>query len=606
MQLNKVKKVLASVVSLALVVSMSVVAPMTVPAASTNTVALISLAINPNTVTLGTIGGSFVAKPTYNPSNTTQKGVFFSSSNTKVVTVNNTGVVKAIGYGTATVKAQSTANGKLSGFVTVTVSKTVTIHMLASLNPEIVLKNNPLISLIKQDLNINLVVEAPPQSSYGDRASVEVAAGDMPDLMINGTDVNETTWAKQGVFANLTSLVKNYPNLMTNISPQQWGDVKLTGDNTLWGVPRPNSYDKWGFIINKAWLDKLRLSVPTTVAQFNAVCAAFTKDDPDGDGKADTYGCAFGAQQSSLDSGVWHMYNDFLSTAYNISNWNVQMPDANGSFTLRPYKSEYYDYLGELRSLYSQNIIDRDFITFNSNENLDAFAQGKVGITGASETGFMTNIVEFYNLNPKNYIFCAPLTLKAGQTPNYVLAPSNWMAFYINAKSKVINDCLRLLDWGNSAEGFTAMQFGIQGQDYTSYSLDTRQITQTTAQHAKMITVAGGNFSFANAFQQRRPLEGGNTAADTAIWKTQSAATEAVTANMYVPFVKYIDGMSGAIPDQAKALSTLEVQYVTGQATLAQLKAYVNGAYKKASAPYEAWLQNYMKSNPINVVKPSK
>jgi hypothetical protein len=300
------------------------------------------------------------------------------------------------------------------------------------------------------------------------------------------------------------------------------------------------------------------------------------------------------------------MYNDFLSTAYNISNWNVQMPDANGSFTLRPYKSEYYDYLTEMRSLYSQNIIERDFITFNSNENLDAFAQGKVGITGASQKSFMQNIVEFYNLNPKNYVFCAPLTLKAGGTPNYVLSPSNWMAFYINAKSKVINDCLRLLDWGNSAEGFTAMQFGIQGQDYTSYNLDTRQITQTAAQHAKMITVAGGNFSFANAFQTRGGLEGGNTAADTASWIAQSTAAQSVTANMFVPFVKYIDGMSGAIPDQAKALSTLEVQYVTGQATLAQLKAYVNGAYKTASAPYEKWLVNYMKSNPISVQKPSK
>lgn len=42
--------------------------------------------------------------------------------------------------------------------------------------------------------------------------------------------------------------------------------------------------------IRKDWLDRLHLPVPTTWAQVAADAVAFTKDDPDGDGKADTYG----------------------------------------------------------------------------------------------------------------------------------------------------------------------------------------------------------------------------------------------------------------------------------------------------------------------------
>lgn len=477
----------------------------------------------------------------------------------------------------------------------------VDIHMIAQINPEISLDNNPVVALIKEKLGINLIIEAPPQNNYGDRVKVVVAAGDMPDLFINGTDIDATNWAKEGLFANLTDLVKNYPNLMKNISPQQWGDTKLLGDDNIWGVPRPNSYDKWGYIINKKWLDKLNLKAPRTVDEFNAVVKAFTEGDPDGNSKNDTYGAAFGAQQSSMDSGVWHMYNDFLSTAYNIANWAPQMPDKDGSFTLRPFKSGYYDYLTELRSLYSQGTIDRDFVTFNSSENLDAFAQGRVGITGASETSFIRSIIEKYNLNPNDYEYAPPLTLDPNTKPAYVLPPSNWMAFYINAKSQYINDSLRLLDWGNSEEGFIAMQLGIQGSDYNSYDIANRQVDRTADQAKQATTVTSNMFSFANAFDGRPAIEGGTTAELTQYWKQQSSAAESLVQNMYVPFTKFIDSMNSNIPDQAKQLNTLEVRYVTGQISLDTLKSYVNGDYKKATSSYVSQLQEYMAKNPVTV-----
>lgn len=477
----------------------------------------------------------------------------------------------------------------------------VDIHMISQINPEVSLENNPVVELVKQKLGINLIIEAPPLNNFGDRVKVKVAAGDMPDLFIFGTDIDATNWAKEGLLLNMTDLIKDYPNLMKNISPQQWGDTKLLGDSNIWGMPRTNSYDKWGFVINKKWLDNLNLKAPRTVEEFNAVCKAFTENDPDGNGKNDTYGVAFGASQSSMDSGTWHMYNDFLSTAYNIANWAPQMPDKDGSFTLRPYKSGYYDYLTELRNLYSQGIIERDYVTFNSSENLDAFAQGRVGITGASETSFISSVIEKYNLNPSDYEYCPPLTLTASEKPSYVLPPSNWMAYYINAKSEHISDCLRLLDWGNSEEGFVAMQLGIQGTDYDSYDIAGRQVSRTADQAQHATTVTSNMFSFANAFDGRSCIEGGTTAELTQYWKDQSSAAEAVVQNIYVPFTKFIDSMNSNIPDQAKQLNTLEVRYVTGQIDLDTLKAYVNGDYKNATSSYVTQLKDYMATNPVTI-----
>jgi uncharacterized protein YjdB len=69
-------------------------------------------------------GGQELLSVTYSPANTTDRGITWSSSNTNVVTVSN-GLVRAVGGGSATITATSTAN---SGVVaTCTVSVTVPV-----------------------------------------------------------------------------------------------------------------------------------------------------------------------------------------------------------------------------------------------------------------------------------------------------------------------------------------------------------------------------------------------------------------------------------------------------------------------------------------------
>ena len=101
------------------------------------------------------------------------------------------------------------------------------------------------------------------------------------------------------------------------------------------------------------------------------------------------------------------------------------MPDADGSFTLRPLKSKYYDYVTLVRDLYAEGIIDREFITHKAEEHIEKFAQGRVGIVGASGKNFTTNVLEKYSLNPDDYLYCAPLVLEESQDPVYVMPPSD-------------------------------------------------------------------------------------------------------------------------------------------------------------------------------------
>lgn len=71
------------------------------------------------------------------------------------------------------------------------------------------------------------------------------------------------------------------------IVPTAWKAAKDSHGDTY---AVPFSAQANVLLIRKDWLDKLHLPTPTTWAQIEQVAKAFTTEDPDGDGKNDTYG----------------------------------------------------------------------------------------------------------------------------------------------------------------------------------------------------------------------------------------------------------------------------------------------------------------------------
>ncbi len=472
----------------------------------------------------------------------------------------------------------------------------VEIEMVHMLNPEIDVKNNAVLDKIEEELGIRLVIEAPPVNDFWTRTQVMVATGDMPDFFLNGTDVNFEKWSKEGLIADITDDIEKYPNLMKNITKEQWGDTTAMHDGKIYGVPRCNAYDYWGFMINKEWLNKVGMEAPKTVDEFIEVCRAFTNEDPDGNGKNDTYGASFG---TDIEGGFWSLFNDFFSTAYNISQ-HTGMPDKNGEFNMKQYTPEYYDYLDAMKKLYEENIIDREFITHKSEEQVEKFAQGRVGIVGMSGKRYMTEL-EKYGLDPTKYEYCSPLVQKEGDDPKYVMPPSNWCAFLINSETDKKDDILRFLDWANTEEGFVLTHLGIQGQHYESYDIENRSVVQTEEQKLEQQKVAGDMFGFANAFDGRSLIEGGSTPESTKIWKENTEKANEGVKNIYTPFVKCFFSMANEIPDEMKNVSMLEVRYITGESSKEELKDYIDNEFKEKTEKYTKDYQEFMKENPVTI-----
>ncbi|MCL1855972.1 MAG: extracellular solute-binding protein [Clostridia bacterium] len=475
----------------------------------------------------------------------------------------------------------------------------VVVTAVLQINAEVDLENNPMIQYIEDTLNIRLIIEAPPPSGYGDRVRQIVAGGDMPDLVHFGADTAAKQWAEDGLLLELTDLIDQYPNMSVNHTLEQRGDCDFFGDGRIWGLPKANSYDVWGFLINKAWLDKVGKEIPTTVEEFVDVCRAFTFDDPNGNGQDDTYGVSFGADQNSMDSGIWHLRNDFVAMAYSIANVHLGMPDVDGSAKLRAMKEKYPEYIQLLRGLYEEGIIDREFVTHKSGDDpVEKFAQGRVGMVGCSGSNYTTNIIERYGLNPDDYVYCAPLVLEKGAKPQYAMPPSAWMAYYVNASSPNTEAVLRLLDWADSEEGFVMMQMGLAGLHYNTYDIETRTVDRTEEQLRAREKVTSNMFAFANAYNGSQALMGGSNPELIAKWQSEALPAFSATQKVYFPFTKMLEKIATDYPDEMLTLNSLEVRYVTGEATYEELDAYIHGDYADKTADIAQEFADYLAEHP--------
>ena len=469
----------------------------------------------------------------------------------------------------------------------------IVITAVLQINPEVVIDDNPVVQYIEEHLGIRLIIEAPPLASYGDRVKQLMATGDMPDLVHFGADVDAKMWAEEGLLLELTDLIDQYPNMSANHSVEQRGDCDFFGDGHIWGLPRANSYDRWGFLINKKWLDKVGKEIPKTIEEFIDVCRAFTFEDPDGNGVADTFGVSFGV---SGDFSPWHLQNDFVSMAYSISGWHHGMPDADGSAKLRALKSGYGDYMKLVRLLYEEGVLDPEYFTPGS-DGEEKFFQGRTGMFGTSGKNF-TNKLEKYGVDPDDFVYCSPLVLNAGDRPQYAMPPSAWMAYYVNADSANVDAVLRLLDWADSAEGFTIMQMGFQGDHYNSYDIETRTVDRTEEQFRAREKVTSNMFGFANAYKGLEALMGGSNPVLIAKWQKEYAETEAATQKVYFPFTKMIDKVGVEFPDEQATVASLETRYITGEVSFEDLMDFVNGEYAEKTAAIAQEFADFMAANP--------
>lgn len=222
-------------------------------------------------------------------------------------------------------------------------------------------------------------------------------------------------------------------------------------------LPRLEALNNWAVYIRKDWLDKLGLSEPTTLDEFYRVCYAFTNNDPDGNGRNDTYG--LGGQKD------YYWFMPLYSAWVEKPEWSYNSDKTALEFM--SYKAEYKEFLAYIRKLYADGLMVKDFYTKTDDQKIEDFTSGKVGILFHNAENYLETIVDrAISMNPDADID----VISNPEGPAGVNMhgwDGMWGGYSISADCKNVDAALKVLEYLSSEEGSILRLNGIEGIHYS-------------------------------------------------------------------------------------------------------------------------------------------
>jgi len=343
----------------------------------------------------------------------------------------------------------------------------------------------------KLNINVKLVLEPSTTVDQDTKLNTAAAANRLPDLF----EINRDPWVKlvkAGVIGSTDELWKKIPTRVAKYysDPEMVKLVTLNGKK--YGLPDSGSAIRpvvEGLVIRKDWLDKLKLKMPTTTEELVAVAKAFTEQDPDGNGKADTYGFgAFIEQSGLMDAGLGRRFYPIMG-AYGVPIlWNTQNQK---DFGLNLRKPQYVDALRFVKRMVDTKAIFPDWATLKKDDFRLSWKQGKFGIMFEQFSALLSPA----NYGPfdKSFPHAEWVPVPAIKGPNGLSANSvaikNTHLRAVSKKAandpKKVEAIARLLEWMSTDEAYYLLGYGKKGVnfnldasgDITYVGLDPKKIT---------------------------------------------------------------------------------------------------------------------------------
>ena len=309
---------------------------------------------------------------------------------------------------------------------------------------------------VKDNIAVDMNMIQGDSTTFDQQLALYVSGGDMPDVVLCSY-ATYLGYAAEGAWADISPyLTDDLPDLMTYVG-DYW--PYLTVDGAIGGVPRllnvPSSHV---VSIRKDWLDNLGLEEPKTLEEYTEVMRAFTFNDPDKDGKNDTYGL----------SAAGYSYLSFLMGAFGASSERDYFLNDDGTITTNAISEEYRDALRYLNSIYTEGLIDPELFTCTYEQAQAKWGRGEMGIWSNwwSHAGNAYYRFDFGNLQPDAVVtHLLPPVGPEGKSGNLYATPFDAVVSvsYLCDQAK-IEAALRLLNFNASPLGFRVLMYGIPGE----------------------------------------------------------------------------------------------------------------------------------------------
>jgi putative aldouronate transport system substrate-binding protein len=321
--------------------------------------------------------------------------------------------------------------------------------------------------LIGKKLNVTWV----PNADYKDKFTVTLASNNLPDVMVaDEKNPNFVKTAEAGAFWDLTGKLDKYENL----KPADERVAKNSSVNgKTYGIYRIRPIIRSAISIRKDWLEKVGLQPPKTIPDLYKVAKAFTEQDPDGNGKKDTYGLIIPKWPNST-YGSASPYDAF-ETWYGAPNaWGKR----DGKYVPGFDTPEFLTAQKELKKWVSEGLVNPDFATLDTANWMDPFVQGKGGIIIDVDVRATQLFDLFKEKDPKDFDKVLMVgNMARGDGQKFSLPFTGYNSVLAISKQRIrteeqLDEVLSTLNKLESKEGSVLLTNGIEGRNFKKESLD--------------------------------------------------------------------------------------------------------------------------------------
>lgn len=217
-----------------------------------------------------------------------------------------------------------------------------------------------------------------------ERIPLMLSSGDLPDVFWAVLSDAQVLQNESNLFAMEDYMEDFAPNSLATYEQLgvDWKEIATTPSGHIFGfLGRYESlYENTGDgiqIINKAWLDKVGMDVPTTLDEFTEVLRAFKEKDPNGNGQADEIPYCFSED-------MWCAYATNTMGWWGIgdgagSDTTSSKSTRDGKVTGSVNTDEYRQYLEYTHSLYAEGLMDQEGFSQNTEVFSTKIKSGQVG-----------------------------------------------------------------------------------------------------------------------------------------------------------------------------------------------------------------------------------
>lgn len=250
-----------------------------------------------------------------------------------------------------------------------------------------------------------------------ERIPLMLSSGDLPDVFWAALSDAQVLQNESNLFAMEDYMEDFAPNSLATYEQLgvDWKEIATTPSGHIFGfLGRYESlYENTGDgiqIINKAWLDKVGMDVPTTLDEFTEVLRAFKEQDPNGNGQADEIPYCFSED-------MWCAYATNTMGWWGIgdgagSDTTSSKSTRDGKVTGSVNTDEYRQYLEYTHSLYAEGLMDQEGFSQNTEVFSTKIKSGQVG------TYFCWTALEYLTSEQeKDWVVLPPIQAIEGVDP---------------------------------------------------------------------------------------------------------------------------------------------------------------------------------------------